>query len=70
MPNATNRIPAVTAVLIESHGYTYLAVSAPDGCTWDGPDYREDEQAAYCSGRLIPSCRPVRPVRCYEGARS
>lgn len=67
MPNAS-KLSAVSAVTLEHGGYTYLALFSP------GPhelmELSDDEQSAYCSGRLIPSARPVRPVRCYEGARS
>lgn len=68
MPNA------VSAVTIEHEGYTYLALWAPAPLYPRGPlplDLMPEEHVnAYHRGRLIPSARPVRPVRCYEGARS
>lgn len=68
MPNTTTR-PTVHAVTIERGGYTYLGLWS-DGIDHELMELSDDEQSAYCSGRLIPSARPVRPVRCYEGARS
>ena len=68
MPNAVTFPRTVHAVTLERGGYTYLGLwseNAPELM-----ELSEDEQAAYCSGRLIPAARPVRPVRCYEGARS
>lgn len=65
MPNTT-KTNAVSAVTLEHGGYTYLALFTP--C--DAPDLTHDENDVYRSGRLIPAARPVRPVRCYEGARS
>lgn len=68
MPNITPT-SAVHAVTLERAGWTYLAVWSADD-TPDDTDLELHERAAYRLGRLIPSCRPVRPVRCYEGARS
>lgn len=67
MPNTLNR-PTVHAVTIERGGYTYLGLWSDESA--HEQTLTEDESAAYYGGRLVPSCRPVRPVRCYEGARS
>ncbi len=67
MPKTSN-LNAVSAVTLEHGGYTFLAFFSPGPI--EASDLTDDEQAAYCSGRLIPSARPFRPVRCYEGARS
>ena len=59
---------AVHTVTLERNGWTYLTIQSGDG-----PDLSRlepHESDAYHRGRLIPSRRPVRPVRCYEGARS
>ena len=66
MPNNLNR-PTVHAVCIEQAGCTFLTLWSDD--ERDEPTESGD-RAAYYAGRLIPSARPVRPVRCYEGARS
>ena len=68
MPNNLNRPAAVHAVTLESNGWTYLCLVAPGEVDESG--LRSDESAAYHGGHLVPSARPVRPVRCYEGARS
>lgn len=66
MPNAT-KTNAVSAVTLEHGGYTYLALFSPGPI--DAGALTDDEHTAYTRGRLIPSARPVRPVRCYGGAR-
>lgn len=66
MQNAT-KTNAVSAVTLERGGYTFLAFF---GSSPDVESLTDDERDAYTLGRLIPSARPVRPVRCYEGARS
>lgn len=70
MPNAVTFPRTVHAVTLERGGFTFLALwseQAPDPM---GADLGDDESAVYHGGRLVRSARPVRPVRCYEGARS
>lgn len=61
--------PAVVhTVTLERNGWTYLTIQSGTG-----PDLSRlepHESDAYALGKLIPARRPVRPVRCYEGARS